>query len=101
MKNYQILIEEDAKFDIAEGYDWYSKISKQLSNSFLDQIKRTIDYLKENPFLFQLVYKDYRQVPVKKYPFVIIYKIESENVKVYRLFPTNMNPSGKFKIIRK
>ena len=100
MSNYQILIEEDAKLDIAEGYDWYSKISQKVSDSFLAQVKQSINYLKENPFLFQVVYKDYRQVPVKKHPFVILYKVESKNVKIYRVFPTNMDPSGKFKIIK-
>ncbi|QAA83247.1 hypothetical protein EI546_11815 [Aequorivita sp. H23M31] len=64
-------------------------------------MKHTINYLEENPFLFQIVYKDYRQVPVKKFPFVILYKTDLDTVKVYRVFPMNMNPSGKFKIIRK
>lgn len=78
MGNYRISIEEDAKFDIAEGYDWYSKISIKISESFLFEIKKTLNYLEENPFLFQLVYKDFRQVPIKKFPFVILYKVYSE-----------------------
>ena len=101
MGNYRISIEEDAKFDIAEGYDWYSKISEKISASFLSEIKKTLDYLAENPFLFNFVYKDFRQVPVKKFPFVILYKIHPDSVKIYRVFPTNMNPSGKFTILRK
>ena len=101
MSNYRISIEEDAKFDIAEGYDWYSKISEKIGASFLVEIKKTLDYLAENPFLFQLVYKDFRQVPVRIFPFVILYKIDVDNVKVYRVFPTNMNPESKFTILRK
>ncbi len=98
---YRILIEEDAKFDIAEGYDWYLKISEKISASFLAEIKGTLHYLIDNPFLFQIVYKDFRQVPVKNFPFVILYKIDSDIVKIYRVFPTNMNPENKFTIIRK
>ncbi len=98
---YRISIEEDAKFDIAEGYDWYSKISEKISASFLSEIKKTLDYLVENPFLFQLVYNDFRQVPVKIFPFVILYKIDVDHVKIYRIFPTNMNPQSKFTILRK
>ncbi|WP_353959563.1 type II toxin-antitoxin system RelE/ParE family toxin [Aequorivita aurantiaca] len=86
---------------MAEGYDWYSKISEKISASFLFEIKKTFNFLAENPFLFQLVYKDFRQVPVKKFPFVILYKIDVDNVKVYRVFPTNMNPKSKFTILRK
>lgn len=65
MSNYRVSIEEDAKLDIAEGYDWYSKISEKICASFLFEIKKTLDYLAENPLLFQFVYKDFRQVPVK------------------------------------
>lgn len=100
MTNYRILIEEDAKLDIAEGFDWYSKISQKLSESFLIKIKESIRYLEDNPLLFQFVYKDFRHVGVKNFPFVIIYKIDKKNVKVYRVFPTKMNPTSKFKIIR-
>jgi hypothetical protein len=101
MSNYRISIEEDAKFDIAEGYDWYYKISIKISESFLFEIKKTMDYLSQNPFLFQLVYKDFHQVPIKKFPFVIPYKVDSDNVKIFRIFPTNMNPESKFTIVRK
>ncbi|MCZ4317754.1 type II toxin-antitoxin system RelE/ParE family toxin [Aequorivita viscosa] len=101
MSNYQILIEEDAKFDIAEGYDWYSKISIKISESFLFEIKKIMDYLSRNTFLFQLVYKYFRQVPIKKFPFVILYKVDPDNVKILRVFPTNMNPESKFTIVRK
>jgi len=101
MSIYRVSIEEDAKFDIAEAYDWYSKISEKICASFLFEITKTLDYLIENPFLFQLVYKDFRQVSVKRFPFVILYKIEADVVKLYRVFPTNMNPSRKFLILRK
>lgn len=101
MSNYRVSIEEDTKFDIAEGYDWYSKISTKICASFLFEIKKNLDYLEENLFLFQFVYKDFQQVPVKNFPFVILYKIEADTVKVYRVFPTNMDPSGKFTILRK
>ncbi len=101
MNNYQILIEEDAKFDIGEGYDWYLNISQKVSDSFLNQIKPPIYYLEENSFLFQVVYKDYRKVPIKKFPFLIIYKIESQIFKIYRIFSTNMDTSGRFTILRK
>tara|TARA_R110002050_G_scaffold287822_1_gene439229 strand:+ start:1099 stop:1401 length:303 start_codon:yes stop_codon:yes gene_type:complete len=100
MSSYQVLIEDDAKLDIAESYDWYLKISRKVSGSFLFQLKKTLDYIAQNPFLFQVVYKDFRQVPIKKFPFVIIYRVEKQIVKIYRIFPTNMDPMGKFRIIR-
>ena len=101
MSIYRVSIEEDAKFDIAEAYDWYLKISEKICTSFLLELKKTLDYLIENPFLFQLVYKDFRKVPVKRFPFVLLYKIETDIVKLYRVFPTNMDPTRKFEVLRK
>ncbi len=89
--------EEDAKIDIANSFDWYSNISTIISDNFLIEIKRIIIYLEENPLQFKIVYKEFRQSPLKKYPFVLLYKIDKKQVKVYRVFATKKNPKKRFK----
>lgn len=96
MKDYNILIEEDAKLDIAKAFDWYSRISEKVCDHFLFQINNTLQYLKNDPYIFRKIFKDFRQVPVRKFPFLIVYIIEDKQVKIYRVFPSKMNPSKKF-----
>ncbi|MCM5663222.1 type II toxin-antitoxin system RelE/ParE family toxin [Galbibacter mesophilus] len=96
MHKYTVVFEEDAKSDIADSYDWYNKISSKIADNFLHQIENSISYLERDPFLFQIVYKDFRQVTLKKYPFVLVFKIDNKIVKIYRAFATKKNPSSKF-----
>ena len=95
MSRFTVLFEDGAKIDIADSYDWYKKISETLANNFLLEIKKTIDYLEINPLQFKITYKDFRQVPLKKYPFVLVYRIDNNIVKIYRTFPTRKNPNKK------
>ncbi|GGG33531.1 type II toxin-antitoxin system RelE/ParE family toxin [Bizionia arctica] len=73
MPKYHVTLEDDAKIDIADSFDWYSNISTIIADNFLTEIKKSINYLEQNPNQFKIVYKDFRQVPVKKYPFVLLY----------------------------
>lgn len=95
-RKYSIQIEEDAKNDIAESYEWYRNILPSLAEDFLDQIENSLKYLEHNPLQFQLVYKDFRQVSLYQFPYVLLYKIENLSVKIYRVFPTKSNPDFKY-----
>ena len=100
MNNFDVRFEEDAKFDIAEAFDWYSEISKEISKRFLEEIMLAVQYLENEPQQFKIVYKKFRQVPLKKFPFVLLYKIDGNIVKIFRVFPTRKNPKNKFEILR-
>lgn len=97
MPKFTILFEEDAKLDIADSFDWYSKISETIANNFLNETKGVVKYLENNPSQFKVIYKDFRQAPFKKYPFVILYRVDNTEVKIYRVFPTKKDPSKKIK----
>lgn len=93
MPEYSTLIEDDAKPDIADAFDWYSQISTALGDRFLNEIKNVLDYIAMHPEMFKPAYAHYRQAPLKKFPFVILYKIDAKHIKIYRVFPTRMDQS--------
>ena len=95
-RKYSIEIEEDAKNDIAESYKWYRNILSSLAEDFLDQIENTLKYLEDNPSKFQLIFKDFRQVPLYQFPHILLYKTQTFSVKRYRVFPTKSNPDFKY-----
>lgn len=88
---YNLLIEEDAKPDIADAFNWYSRISTTLGNRFLSELKNALDYITSYPEMFKIAYAPYRQAPLKKFPFVILYKIDGNCIKIYRILPTKMD----------
>jgi len=70
---YRIKIEDAAQLDIAVSFDWYAEISPLIAENFLEEVENTLKYLVDNSLIFQSVYKDFRQVPVYKYPYVLVY----------------------------
>jgi len=45
-----------------------------IAENFLEEVENTVKYIVNNPLIFRVVYKNFRQVPVYKYPFILVYK---------------------------
>ena len=80
---YQINIEEEAEKDIilAKCYYKRSNQEKAFDRDFLNQIT----YLKANPFLFQIYYKDIRVIHFKNFLYSIHYIINDNVVFIIRV----------------
>jgi len=94
---HKVQFEKDARLDLADAYDWYAAKNHFLGERFLDSIMETTHFLEQNPLLFQKVYKNFRQAPVKIFPYILLYKIEENEVIIYRVFHTKRNPVKKYK----
>lgn len=79
---YELVILERAHSKLAEAYDFYSLVSDQTLRDFDMEIEQVYSYLEKNPY-FQLRHKDFRVIPVKRFPFVLFYKINEDEKRVY------------------
>lgn len=91
---YQISVTQPAESELDEVMDWYEKEKSGLGITFLYHFLNRIAYLRENPYLYQEVYKAYRRVLMKKYPYAIYYGIEEQNqeVIVLAIWHTSKDP---------
>jgi hypothetical protein len=99
--NYTLKIKDEAKQDIKNAAKWYGDIEENLESRLiyeLDYIFKTILY---NPKTYKKVYKNFRQAALHKFPFVLLYEQDLEEVIVYCLFNTRQNPLKKLKRLRK
>lgn len=80
--------------DIQEAIDYYESKQSGLGEYFYQVIDEHLDTLSKNPF-FEIRYKDYRGLPIKKFPFIIFYFIDEKVKTVYimSVFNTSLNPS--------
>ena len=92
--SYKIKIDKDALIDIQEIIEWYNCELQGLGTRFQKQTIVQINALKKSPFIHAIRYEDIRCVVVKKFPFLIHYKLnESEKtVIVFAVFHTSRNP---------
>ncbi|MDR2205319.1 MAG: type II toxin-antitoxin system RelE/ParE family toxin [Flavobacteriaceae bacterium] len=90
---YKVIISRNAEIEIEVAYDYYGKFSKQAMKSFRSQLHECYKRLKENPF-FEVRYLTVRGLPFKKYPYIMLFRI-NENTKtvfVLSVFCTHQNP---------
>ena len=80
------------EIDVAKAIDYYAEnISLKVAKSFYKKLLAAEKTLKRTPF-FQKTHNDFHRLPLKIFPFIIIYKIEKETIKIFRVFHTSQNP---------
>ncbi len=99
--NYNLRINEEAKADIKHAAKWYGDIDEKLALWLIDELDYIFKTILYNPKTYKKVYKNFRQAALHKFPFVLLYEQDLEEVIVYSLFNTRQNPIKKFKRLRK
>lgn len=90
---YKIIISKRAQLEILDITDYYYHINLELVYKFYLKLEETYDYLKMYPY-FQIRYKEFRVIMIKKFPYILVFEIDESNKSVYILscFHTSKNP---------
>ena len=91
---YNLVISSFAASEINEIIEFYNSINKTVLKKFKNILKEIFSFLRQNPHI-QIKYKSYRAMPLKGFPFIIIFDVDDENkiVKILSCFHTSQNPS--------
>ena len=71
--NYSVNFHPNAEKEFIASMQWYEHSRKDLGNEFMLEIQKVIDLIEQNPFLFPIKNKNFREALVKKFPYFIIY----------------------------
>lgn len=82
---------------VTEAFDWYREQSDFAAMHLLERIDYAIQTVQRNPQLFQIQKRDFRQVILTPFPYVLIYKARKNDVLIFKIFHTSRNPKKKFK----
>lgn len=91
-KSFSIELSDEAEFDFDKSYEFYYDGSSKVAETFLDRINLCFENIKQNPNSFPIIHKDLRKYVVKKFPFVIYYRIIDTVIQVIAVFHTSRNP---------
>lgn len=75
--SFNIIIEKRALNDVQNAIDYYDEQSIGLGKKFNSALDKHLSTIAINPF-FQVRYKDYRVLPMKKFPYLIVFYIEED-----------------------
>jgi plasmid stabilization system protein ParE len=82
---------------VEEAFDWYRSQSEFAAMHLLSKIDEAIKLLVQNPRLFPVQKRQFRQVVLTPFPYVLVYKVRQHDVFIYKLFHTSRNPRQKLK----
>ncbi|QQQ27302.1 type II toxin-antitoxin system RelE/ParE family toxin [Chryseobacterium indoltheticum] len=90
---FEIFQYPEADQDILAAVNYYKEISNSTASNFEKELSKAYDQLERNPF-FQIRYDDVRVLPLKKFPYIILFHIDEikKIVFVISVFCTHQNP---------
>ena len=93
----KIKLTSRAKWDIDQAIIYYSEeAGDKVVNGFILEIERAMDTVLLNAH-FQIVEKNYRALPLRKFPYTMFYEfLEAENtIKILSFFHNKQSPSKR------
>ncbi len=92
--SYQIIYHNDAENDIRNAKKWYKNQKTGLDKKFDLALKETINYIIENPLLFEVKYRNTRIAFTKVFPYGIHYLFDKNDniISILSVLHTSRHP---------
>jgi len=95
---FKIIIEPEAEKEIEQAIDWYESQQKGLGLDFLNYLDGYFKTLQNGHVSFEIKRLPvFRELPLMRFPFVIIYEQTKTKIFIYSVFNTNQDPVKKKK----
>ena len=95
---HQFIFSPVALIEYKDAVVWYKERSSKAAENFVQQIQNKIDKICHSPFRYPKTYKHFRETPLRKYPYSIIYFFDEEKklVVLTSVFHHKRNPRKKY-----
>jgi len=92
----KLRIEPKAVVEIENAIEWYESKQIGLGLDFYNYLSGYFETLKQGYSLFEIKRKpSFRELPLKRFPFIIIYEVFDNEIIIYSVFNTFQNPIKK------
>src|SRR5579872_2719110 len=95
---YSYLLDPIAADEYEEAYAWYEKKSFPAADNFIIRLQEAIAAACTDPFRYRNAYKEFREIPIKKYPYHVIYFIDDARkiIVIISIFHHKRHPKKKY-----
>jgi hypothetical protein len=91
-----LIVKSRAILMIKDAYDWYEKQKGGLGEEFLVELDLVFSKIESAPSYYGKIKGNFRQAVLKRFPYLVVYKIIRRTVIVFAVFHTKRNPKFKF-----
>lgn len=82
----------EAEADLASARDWYDQQRDGLGEEFLEAVQVTLGHIEATPTMHAPIYKDVRRGFVRRFPYLIFYRILDDGVEVVGVVHNRRHP---------
>jgi plasmid stabilization system protein ParE len=87
-----VVLRPEARAEFDDAFDWYEQQRPGLGVDFVTQVQEAFDRISAAPEQYAQIFHDIRRVVVRRFPYSIFYKVESQQVVVLAVFHSRRNP---------
>jgi toxin ParE1/3/4 len=91
-----VIIRPDAERDLISGRDWYESQRSDLGAEFVTAVEDVFDRISAMPELYAPEYRNVRRVKLRRFPYVVYYRIIPAGLEVLAVLHGSVNP-GKWR----
>lgn len=88
----RVVVRPTARREIDEAVDFYEEQLAGLGSAFLEAVEDALTRISRSPESFPVVHRDARRLVIRRYPYVLIFRIADEVIQVVACFHTARNP---------
>ena len=94
--DFKLIIVPEAEIEISEAIVYYESKQQGLGSIFVQYLDGYFYTLVKGKAFFEIKRKPtFNELPIKKFPFIIIYEVVRNTIIVYSVFNTHQNPDKK------
>ena len=90
---YTTIIRPEAEQDVQKAFSWYEKNRLALGYDFLLQVDAGLQFIQRNPEVHPVEYKGVRKHILKRFPYKMIYRIETGNIIILAVLHGKRGPT--------
>ena len=87
-----VLFTPAAQAEVIAAQDWYEKQSPGLGARFAGELEITVHRIEEGVLAFPVVSRDVRRAIVRRFPYALLVRVESNAVIVIACFHASRDP---------
>jgi toxin ParE1/3/4 len=88
-----VVLTQDAEADFDTAADWY-QMRAGLGEKFTAHVRATLDRIAQMPELHPILYRGIRRVRVRKFPYCIYYRVQTDRVEIIAMLHGRRDPSA-------
>jgi len=92
--SWQLVIDPVARQDVADARDWYDAQRSGLGDEFVDEVNAAVGRFRNQPLVHAPLYRTLRRSVVRRFPYLVLYRVEGTTVTVVGVPHGHSDPRG-------